>query len=34
MLFPKIHRNSMLPARCSRLPCMNIEVNSVTQNGT
>ena len=29
MLFPKIHRNSMLPPMWSRPPCMNIAVRSV-----
>ena len=29
-LLPKIHRNSMLPPRCSRLPCMNIDVKAVS----
>ena len=29
-LLPKIHRNSMLPPRWSRLPCMNMLVNAVT----
>ena len=29
MLLPKIHRNSMLPPRCSSPPCMNIELNGV-----
>ena len=33
MLFPKIHRNSMFPARWNRLPCMNIEVKGVTHQG-
>src|SRR5829696_6244542 len=30
MLLPKIQRNSMFPPRCSRLPCMNIEVKIVS----
>jgi hypothetical protein len=30
-LFPKIHRNSMLPTMWSTLPCMNIEVKIVTK---
>ena len=29
MLSPKIQRNSMLPSRCIRLPCMNIDTSSV-----
>ena len=29
-LLPKIHRNSMLPPRWSRLPCMNIDVKAVS----
>ena len=33
MLFPKIQRNSMFPARCRKLPCMNIEVKIVTHQG-
>ena len=27
---PKTHRNSMLPIRCSQLPCMNIAVTRVS----
>src|SRR5919108_287239 len=33
MLLPKIQRNSMFPAKWSRLPCMNIEVKTVTHHG-
>ena len=32
-LSPKIHRKSMLPARCSHPPCMNMLVSSVSQIG-
>ncbi len=31
MLLPKIHRNTMFPARCSSPPCMNIDVRMVSQ---
>src|SRR6478609_2282387 len=34
MLFPKIHRKSMLPSTCSQPPCMNIEVKRVSTTGT
>ena len=33
MLFPKIHRNSMLKMMCSQPPCMNIEVKIVRNQG-
>ena len=33
-LSPKIHRYSMLPSRCMKPPCMNIEVNTVTGGET
>ena len=33
MLSPKIHRYSMLPARCRMPPCTNIEVSSVSGAG-
>ena len=32
MLLPKTHRNSMLPARCRKPPCRNIEVNSESEH--
>jgi hypothetical protein len=34
MLSPKIHRYSMLPARCSHPPWRNIEVTTVAAGGT
>jgi hypothetical protein len=33
-LLPKIHRNSMLPPRCSRPACVNIEVKIVRPVGS
>jgi hypothetical protein len=33
-LSPKTHRNSMLPRRCSREPCRNTLVRSVSTGGT
>ena len=27
MLLPKIHKKSILPKRCQKEPCMNMEVN-------
>jgi hypothetical protein len=30
-LLPKIHRNSMLPARCRMEPCRNMEAKTANQ---